>query len=63
MNKTEIKKSETNKLIISLVDLYSVIVSKNGVRCKKENKELNEIANELMNRGLLTEEDIDYLNK
>ncbi len=62
MTKTEAKKSENNELIIGLVDNYTRIVIKNGQRCKTENKNLNIIANELLNRGLLTQEDIDYLN-
>lgn len=62
MNKTEIKNSPSNKLIIRMVDLHSIIVSRNGVRCKGEITEENNVANELMNRGLLTKDDIDYLN-
>ena len=63
MTKTEIKNATSNKLIIELVDTYSVIVCKNGYRCKTESKKLNDIANELLNRELLTKEDIEYLNK
>ena len=63
MTKTEIKNAENNKLIVELVDAYSVIICKNGQRCKAESKKLNDIATELMNRGLLTSEDIEYLNK
>lgn len=63
MNKTEIKKATNNKLIIALAGVYAVIVSKNGQKCKTENKKLNEIANELLNRNLLNEDDIEYLNK
>ena len=63
MNKTEIKKSPNNNLIIRLVDLYADIVCKNGQRCVTDNKELNRVSNELFNRGLLTKEDIRYLNE
>lgn len=62
MTKTEIKNAQTNKLIIKLVDTYSVIVVKNGQRCATENKELNNIASELFSRGLLEKSDIEYLN-
>lgn len=62
MTKTEIKNEKTNKLIIELADTYSVIVGKNGQRCATENKELNDIAYELVNRGLLEKDDIEYLN-
>ena len=62
MTKTEIKNAQTNKLIIKLVDTYSVIVEKNGQRCATENKELNNIAYELANRGLLKKDDIKHLN-
>lgn len=62
MTKTEIKNVPNNKLIISLIDTYTVIVGKNGQRCVTENKELNNIAYELVNRGLLEKSDIEYLN-
>lgn len=62
MTKTEIKNAPNNKLIISLIDTYAVIVGKNGQRCVTENKELNNIAYELVNRGLLEKSDIEYLN-
>lgn len=62
MTKTEIKNAPNNKLIISLIDTYIVIVGKNGQRCVTENKELNNIAYELTNRGLLEKSDIEYLN-
>lgn len=62
MTKTEIKNAPNNKLIISLIDTYTVIVGKNGQRCATENKELNNIAYELVNRGLLERDDIEYLN-
>ena len=62
MTKTEIKNAPNNKLIISLIDTYTIIVSKNGQKCVTENKELNNIASELFNRGLLEKSDIEYLN-
>lgn len=62
MTKTEIKNAPNNKLIIGLIDSYTVIVGKNGQRCVTENKELNNIASELFNRGLLEKSDIEYLN-
>jgi len=63
MTKTEIKTATNNNLIMELVNTYAIIVSKNGVRCKSEDKIINDVANELLNRGLLTKEDIEYLNK
>lgn len=62
MTKTEIINAKNNELIIKLVDTYTVIVGKNGQRCATENKELNNIAYELVNRGLLEKDDIEYLN-
>ena len=62
MTKTEIKNAENNILIVELVNTYAIILCKNGQRCKVESKKLNDIATELMNRGLLTSEDIEYLN-
>ena len=62
MTKTEIKNAKNNELIIKLVDTYAVIVGKNGQRCLTENKELNNIAYELLDRGLLEKSDIEYLN-
>lgn len=62
MTKTEAKNAPNNVLITNLVDNYSLIIIKQGQRCKTENKKLNIVANELMSRGLLTQEDIDYLN-
>ena len=62
MTKTEIKNAPNNKLIISLIDTYAVIAGKNGQRCVTENKKLNNIAYELVNRGLLEKSDIEYLN-
>jgi hypothetical protein len=53
---------KNNELIIKLVDTYTVIVGKNGQRCATENKEFNNIAYELVNRGLLEKDDIEYLN-
>ena len=53
---------KNNELIIKLVDTYNVIVGKNGQRCATENKEFNNIAYELVNRGLLEKDDIEYLN-
>ena len=60
--KTEIKNAPNNELIMGLVDNYTKAVLKNGVRCNTENKNINDIANELLDRGLLTEDDIKYLN-
>ena len=62
MNKTEIKNAPNNKLIVRLVDTYANIIGKNGQRCATENKELNNIAYELFERGLLEKSDIEYLN-
>lgn len=63
MTKTEIKNATNNKLIMELVNKYAIIISKNGARCKTEDKIVNDVAKELLNRGLLTEQDIEYLNK
>lgn len=62
MTKTYAKNAPNNELIMSLVRNYALIIIKQGQRCKTEDKKLNIVANELMNRGLLTQEDIDYLN-
>lgn len=62
MTKTEIKNAPNNKLIISLIDTYAAILCKNGQRCATEIKKLNNIAYELVNRGLLEKSDIEYLN-
>lgn len=62
MTKKDAKNAPNNELIVELADCLAIIVSKNGQRCDGKIKNMNIIANELMNRGLLTQEDIDYLN-
>jgi hypothetical protein len=63
MTKTQIKNAPNNKLIVELADCFAVIVASNGVRCKGFDEKMNNVARELLNRGLLEESDIEYLNK
>lgn len=63
MSKTGIKNSATNELIVALVDTYACIICKQGVRCKQENTDLNNIMQELKSRGLLTDDNIEFLNR
>ena len=63
MTKKEIKSMKNNQLIMTLVNDYAVIVSREGQGCKSIDKELNNIAYELKERGLLTDSDIEELNR
>jgi len=63
MTKTEIKNAPNNELIVELADCFAVIVASNGVRCKTFDVKMNDVARELLKRGLLEESDIEYLNK
>lgn len=61
MNKTEIKKATSNKLIVRLVDVYGSTVAKNGANCKGLIKEQELLMAELKSRGLLEDDDIAWL--
>lgn len=63
MTKKEIKSMQNNQLIMTLVNDYAVIVSREGQGCKYLDKDLNNIAYELKERGLLTDSDIEELNR
>ena len=53
MNKTEIKESRVQDLIENMMNLYSIVISQNGQRCKGQIKELQNIAKELEKRELI----------
>lgn len=61
MKKTEIKNATSNKLIVRLVAVYGSTFSSNGRGCKGLMKEQEWIMEELKNRELLEDNDIEWL--
>lgn len=64
MRKSEIKKAADNELIVDYVSSYSsLILNYNlGRGIKQHEKHCHDLEQELLSRGLLTEEDIKHLN-
>lgn len=65
MRKNQIPKSKDNELIFEYVNSYAKLLlnynQNKGI--KQLEKHCNDLEKELLNRGFLTEEQIEYLNK
>lgn len=64
MTKTEMKKAENNEIIFRYIKAYSSLTLNInlGGKTKSLEKELADLDEEMINRGLLTEEQIRRLN-
>lgn len=65
MRKTEIKKATIGELIIDLVQTYSIAaLNQNaGMPTKRANQHLTDLETELIARGILTNQQVETLNK
>lgn len=64
MRKNEISKAKDNELIVDYVRSFAMLIRNDALRCgtKQLEKHCKDLEAELIKRGILTAEDINYLN-
>lgn len=65
MTKKELKTATNNKLIIDLASTYANLITNFnlGRGTVQHEKHLKDLQEEMLKRELLTQEDVDYLNR
>lgn len=64
MIKQEIKKAKDNELIVDYIDTYSILcMNQNmGGGTKRYSQHCHDLEQEMLKRGILTEQDVKHLN-